>query len=86
MHAGETIKVDQNRHVTVGGDDLIHVAGGRNDRVDGLLIVRGSAGVDVAGATVSLNGMANCKPAARVGDQVSSTAILTGSATVCIGG
>jgi hypothetical protein len=86
VHSADTVKIDQDRHLTVGGNDLIRVSGGRNDDVDGLLALRASAGASILGSSVSINGMGGCEPAARVADLVSSTAILTGSATVCIGG
>lgn len=86
VHQGETITVDANRSTNVGGDDLIRVSGGRSDHIGGQLDLRASAGASVVATSIALNGMSNCKPAARVNDQVNSTQILTGSTNVCIGG
>ena len=58
-----------------------------------LLAVKGAARVDITGPIVRLNA-AGCRPAAHLGDRVSGSSspagvvatIISGSATVCIGG
>ena len=68
------------RHVTAsqgGAAETIKVGAAQSTTVGG--------SVDLTGSLVTING-AGCHGAARVGDLVSSTQILTGSSTVCIGG
>ncbi|HUH15048.1 MAG TPA: hypothetical protein VML35_04120 [Gaiellaceae bacterium] len=50
----------------------------------GTASLQSAAGFAVRGAAVSINGV-GCQPAARAGDVVSGTHIVTGSTTVCIG-
>jgi hypothetical protein len=55
----------------------VEAAGGATIEAGGVLSVRGSA--------VAVNPAAGCAPAARLGDMVSGTTIVTGSPSVCIG-
>jgi len=74
---GETLRVGATRSENVGTNETIKVGAAQSTTVGG--------SVDLTGSLVTING-AGCHGAARVGDLVSSTQILTGSSTVCIGG
>lgn len=86
VHKGETIRVDRSRNAQIGLDDVLSVSGNRSEHVGAALQVQAAGAASIAGGLLSLGGAGGCNPAARVGDLVSPTAILTGSATVCIGG
>jgi len=81
-----TASVGRNRVEQVGSDDSLTVSGTRTEHVGASLQLQAGAAATFLGNVVLLGDSSACKPAARVGDLVSSTAILTGSATVCIGG
>jgi len=90
----ETIGVGRNRAQTVGIGDTLRVGGARSEdvganetiKVGGAQSTSVGAAVDLTGSVVTINGGTGCHGAARVADLVSSTQILTGSTTVCIGG
>jgi len=86
VHKSETTTVDLSRTQRVGSDDSLTVSGNRTEHVGASLQLQAGAAATFLGNVVLLGDSSACKPAARVGDLVSSTAILTGSATVCIGG
>lgn len=87
VHGNQTITVDASRTERVGANDSLNVGASRTERVGGQLSLLAGASATIDAPSVAVNGAgAGCKSAARVGDLVSSTAILTGSANVCIGG
>jgi hypothetical protein len=101
VHGNRTERVDQNETIKVGGNrsqeiglgESLKVGTTRTENVGATETINVGAGQSVtAGSTIGLtsglvtiNG-GSCHPAARVGDTVSSTQILTGSTSVCIGG
>lgn len=85
VHQGETIHVDRSRTTAIGLNDSLSVSANRSEQVGGGLQVQSGGAASILGAHLAL-GSASCSPAARVGDSVGAAAILTGSATVCIGG
>jgi hypothetical protein len=78
VDVNETITVGGARTETISGDDSLKVNSDRSEVVSGDETIRGTH--------VAINGVSTCAPAGRVGDLVDSAHILTGSATVCIGG
>lgn len=78
VDVNETITVGGARTATISGDDSLKANGDRSETVSGNETIKG--------AHVAINGGTSCAPAARLGDLVDSGHILTGSATVCIGG
>jgi hypothetical protein len=70
-----------------GGSDSLDVSGNRTEHVDGALDISSAGTASIVGAFLQLNGgSSSCKPAVRLGDSVSSSVIVGGSPTVCIGG
>ena len=86
---GNNLTVDVGKKATVAvHDDLqVHVSKRLDVLSDSSTTLQSSTGLSLRGSTVSVNGGSPCQGAARQGDLVSlmTGAILTGSATVCIG-
>jgi hypothetical protein len=82
----ETTTVGGDRTESVGGSDSLDVSGNRTEHVDGALDIRSAGTASIVATLLQLNGGSSCKPAARLGDSVSSSVIVGGSPTVCIGG
>ena len=84
----ETTTVGGDRTESVGGgSDSLDVSGNRTEHVDGALDISSAGTASIVGTFLQLNGgSGSCKPAARLGDSVSSSVIAGGSPTVCIGG
>ena len=82
--------VGGSRTETVGSNESVTVGASRTETVGGALNVRANGNVNLRGSLVTINdgAGATCQNVARVGDTVDSSAgvILTGSATVCVGG
>jgi hypothetical protein len=86
VHKNATARVDVDRTEQVGGNDSLTVSSSRTEHVGTGLQVQVGGTASILGSLLSLNGGSACAPAARLGDQVSSGQIVTGSPTVCIGG
>jgi hypothetical protein len=84
----ETTTVGGDRTESVGGgSDSLDVSGNRTEHVDGALDISSAGTASIVGTFLQLNGgSSSCKPAVRLGDSVSSSVIVGGSPTVCIGG
>lgn len=86
VQGDETISVGKSRTANIGRDELLSIGRNHLEEVASTLTMHAGGSANIAGSVLSLGSTSGCTPAARVGDQVSATAILTGSATVCIGG
>jgi hypothetical protein len=80
----DSLMVSGNRTEHVDGNENVTVTGNRTENVAGSITDHAAVSLDLAGATVGINRSAACRPVARVGDLVDSTAILTGSPSLCI--
>jgi hypothetical protein len=86
VHGNETITIDANRTTHVGANEAVSVGASRLVHVGGALSLVSGGPMTVDGATLALNGGGGCKAAARQSDLVNAVQILTGSASVCVGG
>ena len=83
----DTYHSRHNRTETVDNDQTTSIHRNRTESIDGTTSLLSSGVLSVTGSSVKINDGTTCQPAARVGDQVNaSSAISTGSGTVCIGG
>jgi hypothetical protein len=94
IHGNRTENVDQNETISVGRDRTESVGATQTTTVGLSWLERAGAGFalstpgpfNISGVLIGLNNTgAGCKPAARRGDLVNSTQIVTGSSSVCIG-
>jgi len=81
----DTYHSRHDRTEAVDNDQTISIHRNQAERVDGTSSRESGGTLSVKGSSVKIND-SSCQPAARVGDQVASTTISTGSGTVCIGG
>jgi Bacteriophage T4 gp5 C-terminal trimerisation domain len=94
----ENVEIGSDRSVQVGGGDTITIGGSSAETIghgfdveaSGGVTILGNGQLDLRGSLVQINDGPTCQPVARVGDTVtvggSVGTIVTGSATVCIGG
>jgi hypothetical protein len=88
----ETVQVGGSRTETVGKDESVTVGASRTETVGGDLSLRADGSLNLRGSLVMINDGSGttCQHVARVGDTVNVNSsvgvIVTGSATVCVGG
>jgi hypothetical protein len=88
VNRNESMMIGGSRAESVGANDAISVGGNRSENVSGAYHSQAGATLNLRGSLVTINDTgSDCRPVARVGDLVNPlvSAILTGSATVCVG-
>jgi hypothetical protein len=86
VHGSETLSVADTRTENVGVNENVNVGANRTERVGATLKIASGASTSIVATLLGLNDGSGCSPAARAGDPVTSSVILIGSPTVCIGG
>jgi|tagenome__1003787_1003787.scaffolds.fasta_scaffold20940939_4 hypothetical protein len=84
--ANQSTMIGGSRTASVGANDAATVGGSRSETVGGAYNAHAGGALNLRGGLVKINDSGSgCGFVARVGDQVNSAVILTGSSTVCVG-